>query len=354
MWVLGGAGRPRGAVLREWLIVQLGIVIAYAPWLPSLLFQFRQAGYSPVTGLVWGSLLPFYARLLSGLPDPFAGLAILFLLGVIAWQARKGSAIRTSERRLALMLLVGVPLVAITAATALSFRGNLIIHRCVLMLTPCMLLALGFGIELTAASRRSIVPATLTAGIVAISGIQVGDLLSQVRSNAREVAAAVAAQVRPTDLLVIAPEWLASSFNFYFKPDTPQISFPHQGREGAIRWDDLAARTADPQSYEQTKSRLSAARRARQRVWLVTEMDELQRSQDARIPVQDEALATVPRNDWQAVATVRLAQILVQLEAAYGTPNSSAVPILPDLTGDERLIVLLFDAEKVDAPSPAR
>jgi len=115
-------------------------------------------------------------------------------------------------------------------------------------------------------------------------------------------------------------------FNYYFKPGIPQIDFPHQGREGAIRWDNLAARTADAQAYGQTKERLLAARQARQRVWLVTDRDELERSQDARMPVQDEALATVPRNDWKAVATVRMAQVLAHLVTAYGLPNSSAVP----------------------------
>jgi hypothetical protein len=206
-----------------------------------------------------------------------------------------------------------------------------------------MLLVVAQGIHQITTSPSPVVPLVVTALVAGGSAAEIGSLIAGVRSNARETAAAVAARVRPTDLLVIAPEWLASSFNFYFEPRIAQIDFPHQGREGAIAWDDLAARTGSVPAFQETKRRLLEARRAGRRVWLLTDLDELQRARESRLPVEDEELATVPRDDWRIVARVRLTQILAHLGTLYGWPRRDAVPVPRDLHGTERLIALLFE-----------
>src|SRR6476646_2127745 len=76
------------------------------------------------------------------------------------------------------------------------------------------------------------------------------------RSNARELAAAVTLRSAPTDLIVIAPEWLAPSFNRYYRQPLEQIDYPHFGREELTDFTDMLSRFRDE----------GAASRARQQI----------------------------------------------------------------------------------------
>ena len=89
------------------------------------------------------------------------------------------------------------------------------------------------------------------------------------RSNAREMAAAVEARVRPSDLVVICPKSVPSSFNFYFRPDNTQIDFPEERHVGAIGKRRRLAAVGRTSNYEAVVAQLDQAHREGRRVWFV-------------------------------------------------------------------------------------
>jgi hypothetical protein len=71
--------------------------------------------------------------------------------------------------------------------------------------------------------------------------------------------------------MVIAPWWLASSFNRYYAPTTEQIDFPALGRVGVTPYDDEVRRLGDPGTLAEAERRIAASRAAGRRIWFVSE-----------------------------------------------------------------------------------
>jgi hypothetical protein len=165
-------------------------------------------------------------------------------------------------------------------------------------------------------------PAVLVLALIA-ADVRVIAIRSRfVRSNAREMAAAVAAQVRPSDLVVIVPESLASSFNLYFHPDNAQIDYPHEGRVEAMQFDHFLERWADPAAMRRVLPRLDQAHRQGRRVWLIMERHSFR--DDVPGPDIAPALATV--QDFYDVGTIRANQVRKYLSGLYGPADVRAVP----------------------------
>ncbi len=347
----------RGRVLREWACVQAMVLTAYAPWLPSLIYQAQHAGHGLAKlPRVFPSLSQF-ATILVPLPYDYAGFVCLALIAFLAGRAaislrrgRPGAAANpdagdTRRRTTALLLFLGVPCLAFAAALALNARSLLLLPRCLTMLAPCALLVFAYAVaSLPGRPVVRLLAVTVTAmGFVYVSLL----LLTQVKSNARELAGAVAAKARPSDLIVITPEQLASSFNFYYKAGNPQINFPHEGRQEATTFDDWVSRCADRQALARVKQRLAQARRENQRVWLILASGLYLKG----VPDDDEML---PRS-WlttNVIGVVRSSQLLEHLIRLYGPPDRGAVPG-DRRDGEEILTALLFEPGPSEKARPA-
>jgi hypothetical protein len=241
-------------------------------------------------------------------------------------------------------MLLAVPAVAYAAALALSSRTNLLMYRCVLTVVPCVLLALAVAI----AEQRRRLPARL--GFAALA-LPLGWLLVEARpgaghrSNAPDVAAIVDAGVRPGDLIVVAPEFYASSLNYYLRASNPQIDYPHFGRTGLVPYVNQVDRSADPAALVRARSALRAQRAAAGRVWFVkgdwpTEADE----------------RDLPRlranGSWPDIGALRARQLREELVALYGAPiHSSARTARPGRY--ETIVAELFAPRGAPAPGDA-
>jgi hypothetical protein len=160
-------------------------------------------------------------------------------------------------------------------------------------------------------------------------------LLGTVKSNARELAAAVAAAARPDDLIVIAPGLLASSFNYYYDSDNAQIDYPYSGRRRAVPWEDLWDQVTDPNALKRARAQLAQVHAEGRRVWMITLQDyETDNVGD------DEALPHWA-DSTPAVVCARTNQLRRYLQGLYGAPAEPVAPGRP-AEGAEVLRAMLF------------
>lgn len=365
--LLTAVKRGRGRVLREWLSVQGIIAVAYLPWAPWLIYQTRHAGHAPslldlrshpvsaiaisAHALVQSTLLA-YPALDTPLDYPvvkrlFLALPVILLAADQLLRAREsqegGGGLTTHEGendkiaavRLALICMFVASLTAWIGALVVSPYSDLMIQGCLVMLAPPLLLAMTWWLE---RPRQGTMLWLTRASIVALLATYCSslyDLTRMARSNARELAVAVAARTEPSDLLIVIPEWLASSFNRYYEPTVEQIDYPLFGREGAVDYAGILNRLADPTALVRLQDRIAGARGAGRRVWLVVERSAVQQSS----PEMIERLLKKPGMSGLEVA--RVSQIRSSVEAIYGPADASVfAQTLPPQYED--LVALMF------------
>ncbi len=326
-----GVPRPRWAVLRGWAGAQAAVAIGFLPWLPSLLHQGAHAGYPSsglsvdgpgrvlailvgVTTLVVTSTLTLH----DAAALPAAGVLWTLTVGVLAVAARRRPADLAQPRRApstARTVIVVTPFAAVGAALLLSAHTDLLVPHCLVVLAPLLLLVVAGALDRWRAAGLAWLAGTAVVSLIASYAVML-PALEQRRSNAREVADLVAAQTAPTDTVVIGQWWLASSFNRYYLLPTEQIDFPAFARVGAVPYDDVAHRIADPVAFAEADRRLAAGRAAGRRVWLVTEGEQ--------VPCPDAACEAreLGSSDFGSVAALRTAELRVLLTRLYGPPVS--------------------------------
>ena len=143
------------------------------------------------------------------------------------------------------------------------------------------------------------------------------DLSQTSRSNAREVASAVASLTQPGDLMIVTPEWLASSFNRYYLPPVEQIDYPHFGREHEIDFSGMLDRLTDDSAASQVRERITEARKQNRRVWLVVDRD------DHLVASPAEMGRFLESANYGMIAFARTNQLHAQLDTLYGSPDTS-------------------------------
>lgn len=337
-------GKP--VYVRTWLVSQLCVVAAYAPWIPWLIHQSRNAGHAPLhlESHEWVSFLAvatfrIIQATLAGYFSADEGLGTASLLSALLAMALLFSATAsmrpnvstadtarrrgTGRPRDAIAMLLTVPLAACVAAIVFSPRSNLIFVRCIVALAPlvAIVLALWLGKSRTGTARMLATAAiTLLAGSY---GATVYELTQVSRSNARELAGVVARQTQSSDLLIIAPEWLASSFNLYYSPRIEQINFPVFRREGAVSHSGIRNRTADPVAFARIRADILRARAARRRVWLITDRDAVMNFSAGEI---DSAARS---RSYGFIGIVRANQIRAALGDTYGAADTSVAAATP-------------------------
>jgi len=307
------------SLVRSWALAQAVILVGYAPWFPTLLHQSRHAGYDAAP------LYPFlvfahFAETAVSLPVHAAVPVCLGLLVAAPWLAlvrlRSGPPPEVA-RQLAILMFLGIPLLAFGMATILSFKTALLFSHCLATIAPCVLIAIAYGI-----ARLSSMPGILTLLITSAYLFFSVNLLGEIKSNAREAAALVAARAQPTDLILIAPVWMESSFNYYYILDNPQSNYPPEEHRGAIRYQDVRDRLLDPETVARARAALVQAHREGRRIWLVMERDVL----IDQVPDDDRLPADLAAHTFTHIGQVRAKQLRKQLRALYGPPTSVEVP----------------------------
>ena len=342
--------RPRlgAGILERWVLAQGAIALAYLPWVPTLLYQLRHAGHPPsLLHLQYGfaaslgtsarelleATLVGYSPLDSR--STHSGMQLFFalpLLLITADQylrtrssARGGAAANAmnaqlslkSDKRIALACLLLVPAIAWLGALILSRTSNVMLPRCLVMLAPLLLLALAYLVDYQRQGTNALLNRAVVGSIVLTFATSIYFISRTTKSNARELASTVAGQTRPSDLVVVAPEWIASSFNRYYAPGVEQIDYPHIGREGAVDFSRMLQRLEDDGAATRAQQQISEARRAGNRVWLVADRDKLLNLS------QTDIRELMTSGNYLLVATARTAQIRALLDSSYGPADTT-------------------------------
>lgn len=344
-----GAGRPRGKVVREWLLAQLIIGVGFLPWASGLLYQVRHAGHAPIPledlqelavfillsarALLQSTILAYPTVDSAIIPRPgeMAVVVLPLLVFAIGEYLRvhraalaraapvRSAGARSVNTRTALIILLVVPSSAWAAAMMLSPRSNMVFLRCLVMLAPMLLLAFAYSLGGRGTGEARPLSRAAVGTLVATYCATLFALMQTTRSNARELAAAVAAHTEPTDLVIVAPEWLASSFNRYYAPAVEQIDFPHFGREGVVDFSSVRDRTMDPRALARVRQRIAEVRAAGRRVWLILDPS-------AARDLEPEDIARAEQSpSFGLVGMTRFNQIRAELVSRYGPPDTSLV-----------------------------
>jgi uncharacterized membrane protein len=372
---LGNASIRRPKLLRESATAFASVALLYMPWMQTLLYQARHAGNDPldvhgisdVAQLFAFGVVRFTHGTLIGTSDRSGqqliavcviGASALMIIGfyqarragrssIVAPYVNRITAAPDERRAIALRVFTVVPAFAIAGASMLSVRSDLLVDRCISMLAPLILLLIAHWIA-TRAMTWYAKPGTVfitSAFILVAFGNYAAGLLSLMRprSDARTIAAAFVSVVRPSDLIIVAPVWLASSFNYYYRGTEEQLDFPAMGRETAVDFSRLWQRVADSTALRHAVERIRAARRENRRVWLVTETRYLR-----KLTTKETGRAYQPRH-FYLMSRLRLLELQAVIASEYGTPKN----VLRETKSPGRLeqfTAILFSSEQPEIP----
>lgn len=357
-WVLSGQGRPPRTVLTEYILACTAIVVGYAWWFPVMFEQLAHAGHSPFHQGTGVALLVTFLRHLGQYLDVVYGcgghrplhvvtVLMVFATG-IAFVPLAGRMRPTTDERLALWILLAVPVFSFAAAYVLSAKNNLLIGHCFPIVTPCVLLLLAHAVVVGSdawpgRARAVELGAVLLVAVVMAKGWF--SLANSAKSNAREIAAFVTQHARADDLVIVAPIFLASSFNYYFRLPNEQLDYPEAGRHGEVSFNDMGKRMAAPEALQAARSAITRARRDGRRVWLVSGLRTTPSGSD-----KETDAAALPKgytiDDWGPVSALRTRQLWRHLGREYGRPTLiSPDPIYLDMPLEQQ-VALLFDVPK--------
>jgi hypothetical protein len=341
---------------RYFVLSWIAIFAAYAPWIRAFIFQTQHAGHGPrpITDLGMGvgyvvfstyQLLEtfFLGRLgnrhVIALVALLSATAALLVVARLERRARLHhpgdiSILKSPASTSASMLILLIVAGSLAVALILSPHNNLLLPRCLSALMPLLLVVFGGWLDTVIArcsTSLATYPAAALVGFLTVtSTFELYELAVRSRSNAREIAAIVKAQLRPDDLLVMAPEWYSASFNHYFPPSIDQIDFPHSGRVTMIDFADVWKSRKDPTAVARFESRIDAAQRAGRRVWLIVEPKYFKSITAADI-------ATADKYHQPGPLSIRIVHIVrASLECRYGPPEkvfgtSRPKPVYDDL-----------------------
>jgi hypothetical protein len=140
-------------------------------------------------------------------------------------------------------------------------------------------------------------------------------LIRTPRSNSEAVAAAVSRATEPSDLVIVAREWIAASFNHYYPASNRQIDFPLFRRQDSGDFSDVWSRLADPAALERVASEIADAKKSGRRVWLIVDGPALR-------PLSvDESRDAEKPGHYISMSGVRAKEIQKMLVREYGQPD---------------------------------
>jgi len=315
-WLIAD-GRPFSwGRIRRAALSAAAIGVAYAPWLPIVISQARRAGHPPLSDTYGtGLLFTFYD---APIEFPFLVVcAVVLVAATVRWWRR--GRLTEPAGAWAMPALLGIALLAYVEAVALSARSNLLMMRCLVTVVPCILL----GVAVFIASRRSMPPPRLAFAVFLVPlAVLAGSLKAGFwrRSNAKTVAGIVDRRVQASDLIIVAPEFLASSFNYYLRASNPQIDYPSATRLGLVSFTSVMERVVDPVAFRRMQEAVRAAHEQRRRIWFVRGTGETElRARD--LPV------LIRLGDWGKVAGLRAYQLRQVLLRECGEPNFTSESI---------------------------
>ena len=290
------SSEERTRLIRNCLVALFAVFVLYAPWLPSLVFQSRHAGHGSVPierlseyiGFIVLSVFRMLEALVIGRLGEKRVVAVAGLIAALAatilmtlfyrsWpdKASKDSILATALNRLRAAILLRIALFSLVAALIVSPFNNLILPRGVVTVAPLLLLAAARWFDMLIARRMGLNQARIGAIIccfaVVAACVENTSLISRPRSNVGQIANTVRMGEHSNDLLIVAPEWFAASFDHYFPASIEQIDYPYEGRSGMIDFTDIWENRIKSTAVKRIEKKIQEAYASNRRVWFVFE-----------------------------------------------------------------------------------
>jgi mannosyltransferase len=247
VWLLFEAfwGRPkwrRGA--RAALVAAIVGCLTFLPWFPIFLFQSRHTGTPWSTPATFGAMVSAISSFAGGSTSQGRALALLFfavgglgLFGIATDRLHISIDIRSRPLgRPIAVVIVGTLAAAILGGlvTSSAFDAR---YASVVFVPMILLVALGVTVFRDRHVRAGILVIAVLLGLTA----SVPNVVTN-RTQAGEVAAAIAASGRPGDVVAYCPDQLGPAVNRLLPADRyTQVTFPRGTGPEFINWIDYAA-----------------------------------------------------------------------------------------------------------------
>jgi len=274
VWELAWRKEAR-KLLWPWIAAQVCVILLYVPWVPMLLRQLRLQGavmgpwlprqsrlgnalrlFNELTGLAWPGGRPWLWMVLLA----FGALTIQFRRTFVAFYLRFSTSLN-----LVLCCFIG-PVVLAALLTPRTIGS--IPSYVTLVAFPAMCYLIARAVN-TVHPRALSLLVLLALSILWIHTVSV----TYVRrtSNLRELASYVSERIGSEDVIVIAPDYLASTFNYYYEGSQAQIAFPSTfGRVEEISWMGWADNWKNAAQFiEPTLQYLTTVLRDGARLWFI-------------------------------------------------------------------------------------
>jgi uncharacterized membrane protein len=240
--VLARSG-PHAHSCRVALVALAAGTCAFAPWVPTFLFQLHHTGTPWATPADFTALVYTFTQFAGG--DSDAGRALALVLAFLALLAIAGSALdrrrvvldlRTRPGVRGLALLSGATLLMAVVAGKLS--GSTFADRySAVILAPC-LLVVAYGVT-TLTDRRVRQGVVVIAVVLGLAASIPNAFLT--RTQAAQVASAVLARARPGDVVAFCPDQLGPAVSRELDDRLDEVAFPRASPPEIVNWVDYAA-----------------------------------------------------------------------------------------------------------------
>jgi hypothetical protein len=245
--------------------------LAFAPWLSTFLFQRAHTGTpwgEPVfPGLPWG----YTIRDFAGGPTQEGGLLLVPIIGLLLLglfgTARDGRRIDID-----LHTVPGARWEAIVGSATLFVgftlnyvAGGAFETRYSAVVFPLFVVVVARGVTTLAAPRVQAAVLVVVLGLGFVGGVR---NVKTNRTEAGQVAAVLAAQAKPGDLVVFCPDQLGPAVDRLAPAGLDEVRYPDFGSPKFVDWVDYKKRLArqDPKAF----ARNALERAGSHTVWLVT------------------------------------------------------------------------------------
>lgn len=301
LWRFVRRGEPSGRPYRAWMIAQAIVGLCYLPWVFALLQQVQIIAVLPFVPVP--SPAEKLWQLAGDLLVPWPAMLIwLGLLALGLWPRQRVSSVGEADGALALVIWCAFGTLGLGLLVSLRTYGQVPSYTA-LSAWPALCLLLGRGLAQLSIRLEDLIlawktrfsearapaanpsmkndgyawitiPVVIIMAFFSMQGL--GRARFMFRSTLREVAWRVEQQAGPDDVIVIAPDYLAPTFNMYFRGKQSQIAFPWVMRRleeiDCVGWNDrwLRAAEAVPATLDEIETRLGQAGR----LWLIAALDE--------------------------------------------------------------------------------
>jgi len=266
LWLAFQSWRGRAEWRRNARVALVAVVVGcltFVPWLPTFLYQSKHTGTPWSTPASFAAMVSAIASFAGGSTSQGRGLALLFfalvglgLFGIATDRLHIDLDIRTRP--------MGRPLAIVVAGTlAAAILGGLVTNSAfdaryasVVFIPLILLVALG----LTVFRDRHVRAGVLTLAVLLGLGGSVPNITTN-RTQAGEVARAIAASGRPGDVVAYCPDQLGPAVDRLLPAGRyQQVTFPRGTGPAFVNWVDYAAavRAASPVTFARQVETLAA------------------------------------------------------------------------------------------------